>query len=162
LAASRGARVTSYEPNPEAFAHLVHNTRSWGVDCRQAAVVGSPQESATLYLHPSRDARSSLFPREIGKAATPLTDGVEVPTVTVDHALAEPCDLLKIDCEGGEFDIFANGTEALGNAKRIIGEVHQLVGDPQQALADLDAAGFEASLHGDPDESFAFLTATRR
>src|SRR5829696_1747953 len=39
LAASRGARVRSYEPHPDSFEHMQRNTARWRVECHQAAVI---------------------------------------------------------------------------------------------------------------------------
>lgn len=157
LAASRGATVTSYEPHPALFAALQANTAKWGVDCRHAAVVGDANGPLDLFVN-RRHTRHSLFNQEI-ETGQPLHERVQVPAVSIDEALSEPADLLKIDCEGGEFDIFAHAA-TLRNADRIIAEVHALVGDPQRALGDVRAAGFDAVLHdARPGEPFCLLTA---
>lgn len=162
LAADRGAEVEAYEPHPESARFLRINTARWPVTVHQAAVVGAPAESVTLFIHPERDTRNTVLAKEIGTGEA-LDHSIEAPAVTLDAALAEPCDLLKIDCEGGEFDIFANGGSSLRNAERIIAEVHRAVGDPSQALADVRSAGFEAQLHDpDPEGPFMMLTATRQ
>lgn len=162
LAASRGARVDSYEPHPDSVHYLKLNTERLPVVVHQAAVVGTPAESVALFIHPERDTRNSVLAKEVGTGDA-LEQRIDAPAVTLDDALSEPCDLLKVDCEGGEFDIFANGGQALGNARRIIAEVHRTLGDPEQALADVRAAGFDAHLDGmEIDSPFAMLTAVRR
>ena len=59
LAASRGARVTAYEPHPETFAYLEHNAGALGVRCVQAAVVARSPPAGVVRLEtdPSSDTR---------------------------------------------------------------------------------------------------------
>jgi hypothetical protein len=45
------------------------------------------------------------------------------------------CDLLKVACEAGEFEIFAHAGEELRNARRIILELHT---DVQTEYGDAD------------------------
>jgi hypothetical protein len=71
-------------------------------------------------------------------------------------------DLLKIDCEGAEFDILRACGSVLPAARRIIIEVHDVAGDPQEALAIVRNAGFSVSLHqSHPEANAAVLTAVR-
>jgi FkbM family methyltransferase len=149
-AASRGARVVSYEPHPQAAACFRANTSRWGVELHQAAVVGTGAgRPMRLYSNPDRDIRHTLTGRDV-KTGEPLQDGIDVPTVSLADVLAEPCDLLKVDCEGGEFDIFCNGGDALRNAERIIAEIHLNAGDVQEAVRAVEAAGFVTELR-DPE-----------
>jgi FkbM family methyltransferase len=167
LAAARGARVTAYEPHPESFRHLQRNTRKWGVDCRQAAVVGDGSERVRLYVHPERSSRNTLTGAEIGSGEA-LTTAIDVPAIEFSDVLREPVDLLKVDCEGAEFG-FLDQADVVRNAKRIIAEVHATAGDPEQLRRAVEAAGFDARLeqsHADPlqhrDAAFLMLTAVRR
>jgi FkbM family methyltransferase len=146
LAASRGAQVTSYEPHPALFEHLRANTARWGVECRRAAVVGTPVDSVELYVHPDRDIRNSVLAQDVEDGSA-LTEAIEVPAAAVSEVLAEECDLLKIDIEGGEFDVLAGGGPALRRAKRVIAEIHPFAGDPAEAVRLLEQAGFEVELH---------------
>lgn len=160
LAASRGARVVAYEPHPEVFESLRANTARWDVDCHCAAIVGVARGSARLFLH-GRDTRSSLFRSGGGNAAE---RSLEVPAVPVADVLTRPYDLVKVDCEGAEFEIFAAADDtALRNAKRFVVEVHGDAGDPEALARRVASAGFETEL-GDPYPGmpFRFLTARRR
>ncbi len=91
-----------------------------------------------------------------------MTDSIDVPAVPIAEVLDRPIDLLKVDCEGGEFAIFANAGDRLRNVSRIIAEIHTNAGDPRQALSDVREAGFDATLQGDPAGELMFLTARRR
>lgn len=162
LAASRGASVTSYEPHPGLFRHLMANTSRWGVDCHQAAVVGAPVESVPLHAHLGRDIRSSVLGKDIidGHALEPSFD---VPAVAIADVLADGCDLLKVDIEGGEFEVFARADETLRRTERIVAEIHGGAGDPRAAVRAIEVAGFEVTLYPTVHDAPIFpLTATRK
>jgi FkbM family methyltransferase len=165
-AARRGARVTAYEPAPSTFLDLVANvSRASHITPVQAAVVGAtpPGQSVTLFLHDERSTRNTLLGREIGTGDT-LGRSVEVPAVGIADVLAEECDLLKVDCEGGEFDIFKAADDfSLRRARRIVLEFHRVAGDIQELVDRLASAGFRtAILQGaDLDDPFGVIGALR-
>jgi FkbM family methyltransferase len=177
LAASRGARVVGYEPDPDAFRRLVRNTAKWGVECHHGAVIGE-RRTVRLFRHPLRDTRNTLLGEQGGvvnarcSAGTPVAvpeyrESVEVPGIPVQDVLAQPCDLLKVACEGGEFEIFAHGGDALRNAARIVLELHTDLETPYGTSASLvagvRAAGFDVTVHPTgPEMTRVFMTATRR
>ena len=161
----RGAIVrAAYEPGPDAFAALQRNVAGKRVEPVHAAVVGETDDgSIDLFLHAERSTRNTVLGREIG-AGTELSERVSVPAIPVGEVLAEPCDLLKIDCEGAEFDILAAATDdELRRARRVVLEFHRLAGDPQTLTERLGAAGFDARIlaGADPNESFGVIGATR-
>ena len=161
-AGSLGAHVVGFEPHPEAARCARANTARWDVQIREAAVTGQPSDRMTLFISPGRDIRNTLVGTDVNTSDA-LTEGVEVDTVPLAEALAEPCDLLKVDCEGGEFDIFANGGDALRNAQRVIAEIHLNVGSLDQAVSDLEAAGFNVHVHEPVHDGAPYrqLTAAR-
>jgi len=179
LAANRGARVVAYEPNPDTFGRLLANTAKWRVECHHAAVVGKSEGTLPLFLHPLRDTRNTLLgarggvlnTRASAQSAAPpppiYGETVDVPTVSIDDVLDEPCDLLKIACEGGEFEIFSTVTPRLRNAKRIVLELHTEMetdhGNASRLVAAVRDAGFEVEVR--PTHSGmtrVFMTATLR
>jgi FkbM family methyltransferase len=145
-AASRGASVVAYEPHPEAARCCRANTTRWDVEVREAAVVGRGSQRVRLYINPGRDIRNTLMGKDV-LSGDLLSAGIDVDTVPLADVLQRPCDLLKIDCEGGEFDIFSNGGEALRNARRIIAEIHLNMGSLDDAVADVERAGFAVAVH---------------
>jgi FkbM family methyltransferase len=162
-AASQGAHVVSYEPHPQSAACFRANTAKWEVKLHEAAVVGTNAgQPMTLYLNPHRVNRHSLLAQDV-KTGEALAQGIEVPTVSVSEVLAQPCDLLKVDCEGGEFDIFRNAGDALRNAERIIAEIHLNAGDVQEAVDAVQAAGFVTELRDPehPETPYVQLLARR-
>ena len=144
LAASRGARVTAYEPHPETFAFLAENTAPWGVACHRAAVVAQPppQGKVPLWVHPTHDSRHTLI-QDGAIDDEPLGERIEVDAAALSDVIGDGCDLLKLDCEGAEFDLLAHTpTEALSRARRIVTETHERVGDVEAARARLVEVGF--------------------
>ena len=148
-AARRGARGVAYEPAPDTFPHLVANvSRASHITPVQAAVVGvaPPSKSVTLFLHDERSTRNTLLAQEVG-TGEPLGRSVEVPAIGIAEVLAKECDLLKVDCEGGEFDIFnAIDDSSLLRARRIVLEFHRTAGNPQVLIDRLESAGFRAAI----------------
>jgi FkbM family methyltransferase len=144
LAASRGARVAAYEPHPETFAFLAENTAPWGVACHRAAVVSRPppRRKVPLWVHPTHDSRHSVI--EGGAIDDDaLNETIEVDAVALSDVIGEGCDLLKLDCEGAEFDLLAHtAPEALTRARRIVAETHERAGEVEAARARLVELGF--------------------
>lgn len=158
LAASRGAEVVSYEPHPEAFERLRVNTARWHVECHQAAVVGQGSRSVRLFLDPGKDTRGTLVGPE--KADADVRQ-IDVPAVPIERVLRLPCDLLKVDCEGGEFEIFEHAGDSLQTAARIIVEVHEEAGDALRLMRVVHESGFDVELHeAFPGMPFRLLMAT--
>ena len=165
-AARQDASVIAYEPAPINLGHLMANVRArpairvvWG------AVVGSLPEGGAvrLYLHDDRSTRHTLLGREIGTGEV-LERHADVPAISIEDVLAHECDLLKIDCEGGEFDILAHVSEkALRRAGRIVLEFHRTINAPAVLLDRLRGSGFRAAvLAGEhPDQPFGVIGAHR-
>jgi FkbM family methyltransferase len=164
-AARKGASVTCYEPGPDTFPCLVRNTTGRSIIARHAAVVGrsDPVGTVRLYLHDERSTRNTLLGREIGTGQE-LTNHVDVPAVSIDEVLASTIDLLKVDCEGAEFEIFdAIDGDVLRHARRIIVEFHRVAGDPELLLQRFADSGFDAQIleGAHPSDEFGVIGAHR-
>jgi FkbM family methyltransferase len=158
------ATVAAYEPGAATFSHLTRNTGGHpGISAINAAVVGHADEGATvrLYLHDDRSTRNTILPREIGTGTT-LEQHIDVRVVGIDEVLRDGCDLLKVDCEGAEFDIFAQvSDQALSGVTGIVVEFHRTAGDPDILLDRLRQAGFIAAVVSGHAEPFGVIGATR-
>jgi FkbM family methyltransferase len=159
-----GATVFAYEPSPLTFSFLVTNTRGLTIKPIHAAVVGelaSDDRNIRLYLHDERSTRNTLLPIEI-EDGTELTQSVLVPACTLSEALAEGCDLLKIDVEGSEYEMLAHTpVDVLRRATRIVIEFHSIAGDPNSVLSSLREAGFDARLLSGELDSVGVIGASR-
>jgi FkbM family methyltransferase len=128
LAQIPGARVTCYEPDPENCAFLRDNIDRNGlrnVTVRQAAVAG---RNGKLPFQSHAESTGGFLAAN-GADSSPST--LTVDAVTLDRVLEESpagqIDLLKCDCEGGEYEILDRFTPEL--AARIHNwtiEVHDL------------------------------------
>ena len=134
LAARSGAAVTAYEPHAGTFAALERNVAGLDVTCVRAAVVSRVPDGGEVLLQQDSDASTH---HAVG------TSGVAVPAVSLTEAIGPGCDLLKLDCEGAEFDLIA-GTpdQVLRRARRIACETHAWAGDPAAVSDRLAALGY--------------------
>lgn len=117
------ARVKGVEPDLENITLAYENVGKLpGVDLRYA-FCGYSIHHAIL----KRDATNSGNTR-VMDAGYKVYPGFG--RLTLEDLITEPVDLLKIDCEGGEYDIFHHALpETLARIKVIIGEYHGERGD---------------------------------
>ena len=134
LAASRGASVVAYEPHPGTFAYLERNTAGLTVRCVQAAVVGVAPASGTVTLAESRESDTH---HRLGER------GIDVPALGVAEVIGPGCDLMKIDCEGAEFQLLGGASpEAWRAVRRIVCEAHPWAGEVEDLARGLERLGF--------------------
>ena len=156
LAAIAG-RVYAIEPEPGNFAMLRQNVelnRLRNVELLQAAVGAAAGEAV---LGHDGNLSSLMWDRGAGAEA--------VPVVTLASLVARmgTVDLLKMDCEGAEFDIlYSTPPEALQKIRRITMEYHNLGGDRTATTLQefLTRAGFDVWASG--GEWNGLLQAQRR
>lgn len=130
FAASRfsDARILSFEPVPSNFRQLERN-RSLNMNCRitcfEKAVAGhSGKVSLGLNTNDSFSTYATIFERQDKQ-----DEIIEVPCVTLpeifDEFGLERCDMLKMDCEGAEYEILYNCPSAyMFRISQIAMEVH--------------------------------------
>lgn len=162
----RGASLTAYEPAPATYDCLVRNVKGRSIDVLHAAVVGVAPPSGTvdLFLHDEESVCNTLVGRDIQNGGE-LADTTSVPAIGIADVLSGDCDLLKVDCEGAEFEILrAASDEVLRRARRIILEFHRVAGDPAELVTRLQNAGFETTILDGEDEQapYGVLGAVRK
>ncbi len=112
-AAAQGATVYAYEPFPKSADQFRQNTKNIpNIHLEQKAVAG---QEGTGFLNTDQD----WIYHSLGDS------GIPVETVTLDSVLEKTgyCDVLKIDCEGSEYEILENCSN-LNKIGRIVGEYH--------------------------------------
>ncbi len=140
-AASRNAtQVFAYEPNSESYQYLVKNINA---NRLQETII--PQQLAVT----SKDGETVKFPIKTSMYNAIITDESKtdyelVETVSLATVLnrAEKIGLLKLDCEGAEYDILFNSDlTALARVETVRMEYHS--GRIQEIAAALHPHGFE-------------------
>lgn len=137
-------RGIAYEPDATAREYLVANLRTNGlksVEVRSEAVASVAGERLLFVASPGGGA-SSLFSRDGAPRTSVLT-----AVVAFDDVVASAhgqISLLKLDCEGAEYDIVldSNASSWLG-IRRIMLEYHPMTGaTPNDLLRRLGELGF--------------------
>ena len=129
------ARIYAYEPlegNIAVLKNIISNNPSIQESILQYryAVTGSPKEELELYVENSTDSSqvvASVFEGFNEHNKTKVT----VPCITLTEIFQQHgfkhIDLLKIDCEGSEYDIIYNTDPAVIQAAKLIAlEVHDI------------------------------------
>lgn len=143
LAIERGCQVTAVEPNENIFDLLVKNTKGKAKLVR-AAVVTKANGEVTL-----KGANNQMGAVGIYQDAYDIV--CKAPTISLSTLLVTPIDLVKLDIEGGEYDLLAEATiQTLRNVKCFTVEWHDMSypgytkpkHTKEQAEAKLKEAGF--------------------
>ncbi len=158
--------VHAYEPFSESFVLLEKNVILNGVTNvrRYPFAIGARSGPMTLATETGVAVQHSTARAEDQAART-----IEVPGRSLTAAFTEAgiarCDLLKVDCEGGEFAIFLDlSPKMLARIDRIAMEYHDdaTVHTHETLVRRLEAAGFRVSLRPNPVHCYlGFLYAER-
>ena len=161
------ARVIAVEPSPRMCEYLSRNVslnHFGNVTVVQAACGGRTGE-AVLYSR-GDEVLNTLYCRDVlGSEFRPLC---RMPVLTLEDIFSrygvETCHLLKLDCEGAEYDILLNTREdTLRRIQTIAMEYHVGLNehDPLELLSFLEAHGFKAEKTPLLDPEGGYLYATR-
>ncbi len=144
-------RVIAVEPERQTFERLERNIAHNGfeqVAALKLAVGGAPGE-AVLYTF-DNPLMSSIVRDDHDAVPPEGAQVIEVVTLgqLLDGQGVERCDLLKMDCEGAEYDIVdALDAETAGRIGRIVMETHPVEGRTVDGLTkQLEALGFAVSI----------------
>lgn len=159
------ARVLAFEPFPESAALLRRNLQLNQVDQVHlfAEAVGASDGYASL----DTSSRSSVQHNTVRVAAGDGTMAVTRRSLAeiIDRYAIDRCDLLKLDCEGAEFEILLSLDQALlARIDRISLEYHdRATSYAHPALINLlEQAGFCCERVANPvHDDLGFLYATR-
>jgi FkbM family methyltransferase len=143
----RAGRVIVYEPTAENFAILEQNVTNNGYTDRviavNKAVAGSNKVLLNVQIQESEEVHASAYWYR-------GADQRAVPSVTLselfDAHRLDSVDLLKIDCEGGEYDILeAVPDQLFDRIRAVVFEYHSIEGfEPKldRILSRLTALGY--------------------
>ena len=145
-------QVYAYEPFPESYALLEENVSLNAIGKVKAFPIAVGAYSGDMTLLETGAAVQHTTTR-----ATVPSGGISVAAVCLDEVLVDnailQCDFLKIDCEGGEFDILFNVSDAtLNKIKHICLEYHNGVTEFSHTdLVDyLQGKGFQVQVIPNP------------
>lgn len=163
--AEPGTQVYAFEPFPEAFALMWENMRLNDVTNAQLHEMALGAESGTSTLDLSSGDPVRFQTQAAADLAT--TQHLEVTLVSLGDALnltgVDEVDLLKLDCEGAEYDILFNSVRSvLERIHRIVMEFHDDVTDYSHTdlVRFLNDAGYEVETFPNPvHASIGYLRA---
>ncbi len=147
-------RVIVYEPTAENFEILKQNIENNAFEDRIIAVNKAVSNSTSITLNVKIQESD-----EVHVSAYRYSDDEHrtIPSVTLSGILAEhqldSVDLLKVDCEGGEYDIFPVVTdETFSRIRNIVFEHHPVDGFQEKfalVLNRLKSAGYRLRVEGE-------------
>jgi FkbM family methyltransferase len=120
--AHRG-KIFTYEAFEGTFRQLQKNlaeNRVSNVQPQNIAIADKVGEM-TFFVNTMNQAQNSLY-AETGEKHIVKT--IPLQNVFSDNGISR-CNLMKVDCEGAEYDILFSGKDALQNVERIILEYHE-------------------------------------
>lgn len=121
------ARILSIEPNEENFRLLKRNTAGYPqVECLHGAVW--PVESTIGICNDTEDQNPAGY--QVGEISPGTATAVPcfTPLALLNLVGAESIDLLKIDIEGSELELFSQGSDAwLNHVRSIFIELHDAI-----------------------------------
>lgn len=138
-----GASIHAYEPAPENATLLERNIRLNGLSCVIQHREGVAKEDGTRLLYLSKDSDSHSFWRSSAERS------IAVPVVglgtVIKSAGTRVIDVLKVDCEGAEYEFLCDQVELLSRHVRFLAmECHPVAAwSAPDMLRALDRAGFE-------------------
>lgn len=159
------AQIFSYEPDKKNYEKLVKNLQINDISSVKAFNFAVGKSKGKSFLHPMNEegfgsVGSTLINNEF--------EAVEVSCLTLKDILTENkienCDLLKMDCEGSEFEIILNSdTEILRKIKSIAMEYHESENHNREELSSfLQDQKFMVNVISNKNNSkFGFIYANR-
>jgi FkbM family methyltransferase len=161
--------VYAFEPTPSSFRVLQENLDLNQVKNAQAFPQAIWSQEGQIVIDTTVGEPGQYISKEIGPRASMENSEVLAPAITLEQALEitglAHCNLLKIDCEGAEYEILFNSpSTVLERVERIIMEYHDNVTKYTHAdLAEfLKERGFAVKVHpNDVHDYLGYLYASR-
>jgi len=154
-------QVVAFEPYPFPYSYALKNVEANGLKNVKVVNAGVSGHDGTVKVTKGETTTGNDL------KASDEPDAVEVPVYSLDRVLKEygPFDVMKMDCEGCEYDAIAS-SKRIGEIKQIQIEYHY---GPERLLEALKNAGFEVKATkpkkshnphaSDPDTSVGYVYA---
>ncbi|MBA2244504.1 MAG: FkbM family methyltransferase [Gemmatimonadota bacterium] len=154
MAARRGARVLSFEPVPTNFARLQRNVERNGIEGALLfpVALSERREEREIFL-PDDRSHSGRFSLHLGRGGETLRIScLSLDEVVEEHAV-ERIDLLKLDCQGSEYEILYGASESTLDRVQAIAVECEHFAEPAEWSVDglkryLESRGFSARVTG--------------
>jgi FkbM family methyltransferase len=138
------SKIAGYEPLPSNFLQLkrsIELSRLDNVEIFMQGVGGTPRIEK-LYIHPKNVGGHSMFP-----AYAESSKYIEIQLIDVQGLLLSTngaiCNLLKLDCEGAEFEIISSIREdTAARIENIVFEATPSLYDVSQLITHLEKLGY--------------------
>jgi FkbM family methyltransferase len=137
------ARISAFEPSPTTSGFLRRNVEQNGFGSRVTVYERALAGSSGFAEFDDNGAGSGLNGLVSAGHNTTGT-ATQVQTTTFDDAVTSaeaPIDFVKIDCEGGEYDlVLSSSSESWASVQRVVLEFHPVPGHEWAELRDFFAA----------------------
>ena len=162
--ASKGAKkILSFEPSPPIFEIAKENIKTNKLDDRveiRNYAVTEREGEIQLSFYNSQPGSSSIIFKDYHSLQS---TNYQVRTITLNQIMKEAnyIDLLKIDCEGAEYQILLRASQE-GNLKNISNIIMEIHGPPRQILEILKMNQFKIVKLVNKASGCHFLVATKK
>jgi FkbM family methyltransferase len=138
------AKIACYEPFPPNFVQLENTIAVNGLNevTPLQKAVGAHRGRAKLFIHKRNMGGHSFYAAEAHNTDHVDVEVIDVPSILGD--LQQQVDLLKLDCEGAEFDILMNlAASDARQIRRIIVETTCDLYNVDQLNAQMSSLGYQ-------------------
>lgn len=158
------ARISAFEPSPTTSGFLRRNVEQNGFADRVTVYERALAGSSGLADFADNGGGSGLNGL-VAAGRTTNGPATQVRTTTFDEAVAAaaaPVDFVKIDCEGGEYDLVLNSApQSWSNVHRVVIEFHPVPGHSWDELRDYFAACGLDVVHEDSAAGYGCVWLSR-
>jgi FkbM family methyltransferase len=161
---SRG-RVYAFEPFPESFELMLHNLQVNGVANAEPLQIAITGRSRALTLDLSSGEPLMFESVDVAEGDHAIVESLTLAGV-IERLAVDRLDLVKLDCEGAEYDILFNSPpDVIGRIQRIVMEYHDHTTEHThpELVRFLQQAGFVVETFPSPvhPKQIGYLRAAR-
>ena len=149
---AKNVKVYAYEPAKDNFDFLNNNIKrnnlTTNIKAFNVAVTGKEGKKINLYIHSLGSGGNSLYHEQAKSDKTETVLTTSLNEIIKLNKISN-VDLLKLDCEGAEFDILLNSSKnVLSKIRRVAIETHEVNGHSVKELQKfLNTHGFKTYIN---------------